>query len=70
MKYQDFFLLKNHILLCAVKALFLSFTCEDIGIAMVTNINFDFWNWKYKYYCLYFSFISEFHNIFVTGILR
>ena len=26
----------------AVKILFLSFTCEDIGVAMVTNINFDF----------------------------
>ena len=26
----------------AVKVLFLSFTCEDIGVAMVTNINFDF----------------------------
>ena len=25
----------------AVKILFLSFTCEDIGVAMVTNINFD-----------------------------
>ena len=22
--------------------LFLSFTCKDIGVAMVTNINFDF----------------------------
>ena len=27
---------------CAVKILFLSYTCEDIGVAMVTNINFDF----------------------------
>ena len=26
----------------AVKILFLSFTCEDIGLAMVANINFDF----------------------------
>ena len=26
----------------AVKILFLSFTCEDIGLAIVTNINFDF----------------------------
>ena len=26
----------------AVKMLLLSFTCEDIGVAMVTNINFDF----------------------------
>ena len=50
---------------------FLSFTCEDIGVAMVTNIRFccyriflffirilTFWNRKYKYYCLYFSFIT------------
>ena len=39
-----FFLsLKNHVfILRAVKILFLSFTCEDIGVAMVTNINFDF----------------------------
>ena len=31
-------LLKNHISPRAVKILFLSFMCEDIGVAMVTNI--------------------------------
>ena len=48
-----------------MKILFLSFTCEDIGLAMVTNMNFlffirilTFWNRKYQYYCLYFSFIT------------
>ena len=43
MKYQDFSLyLKIMSSSRAVKMLFLSFTCEDIGVAMVTNINFDF----------------------------
>ena len=37
-----FLLLKNHIFIVPVKILFLSFTCEDIGVAMVANINFDF----------------------------
>ena len=39
-----FFLLLKKIIFSsrAVKILFLSFTCEDIGVAMVTNINFDF----------------------------
>ena len=41
-----FLLLKNHIFIAAVKILFLSFTCEDIGVTMVinmiTNIIFDF----------------------------
>ena len=32
--------------------------------------NETFWNRKYKHYCLLLNFISEFHNIFVTGILR
>ena len=49
----------------------LSLTCEDIGVAMVTNIRIccytiflffirilTFWNRKYKYYCLYFSSIT------------
>ena len=36
--YQEFAFTKNIISLsCAVKILFLSFTCEDIGVAMVTN---------------------------------
>ena len=33
-----FLLLKNHILTHAVKILFLSFTCENICVAMVTNM--------------------------------
>ena len=55
-----------------MKIPFLSFTCEDIGVAMVTNMIsqfcyriflffiriLTFWNKKYKYYCLYFSFLS------------
>ena len=52
MKYQDFsFYQKIISSLRAVKILFLSFTCEDIGVAMVTNIIFlffirilTFWN--------------------------
>ena len=49
MKYQDKKIISS---LRAVKILFLSFTCEDIGVALVTNIisqnvsllrqNFDF----------------------------
>ena len=43
MRYQDFSLYQEIISSSrAVKILFLSFTCEDIGVAMVTNINFDF----------------------------
>ena len=39
MKYQDFsFYWKIISSLCAGKILFLSFTCEDIGVAMVTNM--------------------------------
>ena len=52
---------------------FLSFTCEDIGVAMVTNINFDFSEQKILVLLslfLLYNFISEFHNLFVTGILR
>ena len=37
-----FLLLKNHIFIVHSEDTFLSFMCEDIGIAMVTNINFDF----------------------------
>ena len=54
------------------KILFLSFTCGDIGVATVTNMVFlffvrilTFWNRKYKYYCLYFSFITL-HLRFIT----
>ena len=56
----------------AVKILFLSFTCEDIGVAMVTNMIsqlqerfLTFWNRKYKYYCLYLSFITLYPS-FIT----
>ena len=70
MSYQDFFLLlKNQ---RAVKILFLSFASEDIGVAMVTTMVFlffirilTFWNRKYKFYCLYFSFITL-HLRFIT----
>ena len=48
-----------------MKILFLSFTCEDIGVAMVTKINFDFLEQK----IISIIVLSEFHNIFVTGIL-
>ena len=40
---------------------------------MVTNINFDFLEQEIKVLLslfLLYNFISEFHNIFVTGILR
>ena len=66
MKYQDFsFYWKIISSSRAVKILFLSFTCEDIGIAMVTNMISQL----LPLFLLY-NFISEFHNIFVTGILR
>ena len=45
-----------------MKILFLSFTCEDIGIAMVTNMISQL----LPLFLLY-NFISEFHNIFVIG---
>ena len=57
----------------AVKILFFSFTCEDIGVAMVSNVTFDFFEQKIKVLSslfLLYNFMSEFHNIFVTGILR
>ena len=37
-----FLLLKNHIFIARSEDTILSFTCEDIDVAMVTNINFDF----------------------------
>ena len=55
-----------------MKIPFLSFTCEDIGVAMVINmINqlqlefFTFWDRKYKCYCLYFSFISLYPSFII-----
>ena len=66
MKYQDFsFYWKIISSWRAVKILFLSFTCEDIDVAMVTNMISQL----LPLFLLY-KFISEFHNIFVTGILR
>ena len=66
-----------------MEILFLSFPCEDIGVAMVTNMisqnfsllhyNCDFVEQKIEVLLslfLLYNFISEFHNIFVTGILR
>ena len=80
MKYQDFSFYSKIISSSrTVKILFLSFTCEDIAVAMVTNmitnIILTFWNRKYKLVVLLslfllYNFISEFHYIFVTGILR
>ena len=49
----------------AVEILFLSFKCEGIGVAMVTNMISQLLS-----LFLLYNFISEFHNIFVTGILR
>ena len=60
----------------AVKILFLSFTCEDIGVAMVTNMISQLQQSFPLYYSLLLSlfllynFMSKFHNIFVTGILQ
>ena len=66
MKFQDFsFYWKIIFSSRAVKILFLSFMCEDIGVAMVTNMISQL----LPLFLLY-NFISEFHNIFVTGILR
>ena len=61
-----------------MRILFLSFTCEDIGVAMVTNMisllqeSFplrraagSFEMLKYKYYCLHFSFITLYPS-FIT----
>ena len=45
-----------------MKILFLSFTCEDIGVGRHGIFLFirilTFWNRKYKYYCRYFSLIT------------
>ena len=74
-----FLLLKNHIFIVRSEDTILSFTCEDIGVAMVTSMIsqfcykiflffiriLTFWNSKYKYYCLYFSFISLYPS-FIT----
>ena len=55
-----FLLLKSHIFIaCSEDTInFLSFTCEDIGVAMVTTLILTFWNRKYKYCRLYFPFIT------------
>ena len=76
-----------------MKILFLSFTCDDIGVTMVTNMigqlqesfplrhvagSFEISVTKWLrgaktvqlQLFLPYNFISEFHNIFATGILR
>ena len=67
MKYQDF-TKKSYL----NRAQWRYYLCEDIGVVMVTNIIFlffirilTFWNRKYKYYCLYFSFITLYPS-FIT----
>ena len=71
-----FLLLKNHIFIARREDTILSFTCEDIGVAMVTNMVclffiriLTFWNRKYTYYCLYFSFITLYPS-FITFLLQ
>ena len=59
-----FLLLKNHIFISCSEDTILSFTREDIGVVMVTYIIFLFFR-KYKYYCLYFSFITLYPS-FIT----
>ena len=65
MKYQDF-TKKSY----PHRAQWRYYLCEDIGMAMVTNIIFlffirilTFWNRKYKYYCLSLSFITLYPSI-------
>ena len=58
-----FVLLKNDIFIAPREDTILSFTCEDIGVAMVTNFL------EQKIYVLLslfllYNFICEFHNIF------
>ena len=66
MKYQEFSFYQKIISSSrALKILFLSFTCEDIGVAMVTNMISQLLS-----LFLLYNFISEFHNIFVAGILQ
>ena len=60
-----FLLLKNHIFIAPSEDRDLSFTCEDIGVTMVTNMISQLLS-----LFLLYNFISEFHNIFVAGILR
>ena len=67
MKYQDF-TKKSYL----NRAQWRYYLCEDIGVVMVTNIIFlffirilTFWNRKYKYYCLYFSFVTLYPS-FIT----
>ena len=69
---------------------FFSFSCEDIGVALVTNMIsqlqesfplrhvagsfavIEFFSSSLELLSLFllYNFISQFHNIFVTGILR
>ena len=64
MKYQEFSFYQK--IISSSRALkILSFTCEDIGVAMVTNMISQLLS-----LFLLYNFISEFHNIFVAGILQ
>ena len=55
----------------AVNILFSSFTCEDIGVATVTNMTSQLEESSpLRSLFLLYNFISEFHHIFVTGIMR
>ena len=68
-----FLLLKNHVFIGRSEDTILSFTCVYVDVVMVTNINFDFLEQKiYALLSLFllYNFVSQFHNIFVTGILR
>ena len=66
MKYQEFSCYQKIISSSrALKILFLSCTCEDIGVAMVTNMISQLLS-----LFLLYNFMSEFHDIFVAGILQ
>ena len=68
-----FLLLKNHIFIARSEDTIFSFICDDIGIAMVTNMIFGTENNVISIIAslfLLYNFISEFHNILVTGIFQ
>ena len=65
MKYQNFsFHQKIISWSCAVKILFLSFMCEDIGVAMVTSIILQAWlaNYKRASHSGAWSVLLKFHS--------
>ena len=45
-----------------MKILFLSFTCEDIDVAMVTNINFDFFENRLQNRPRFTDFCTDFEE--------